>query len=119
MNLVFSALAAAAAGALGAMGMGGGGILMIYLTLAAGIPHMRAQGINLLFFIPTAVISVIIYWHKKMINYKIALVYGVAGVAGACAGCFVSGMLDNNILSKIFAVFIIFIGVKELFSKAK
>ncbi|MCR5636889.1 MAG: sulfite exporter TauE/SafE family protein [Clostridiales bacterium] len=119
MNTVFSALAAAASGALGAMGMGGGGILMIYLTLAAGIPHATAQGINLLFFIPTAIVAVIIYSRKKLIDYKIALIYGLAGTLGACGGCYVSGMLDNNILSKIFAVFIIFIGVKELFSKAK
>ena len=119
MNTVLSALAAAVAGALGAMGMGGGGILMIYLTLAAGIPHAKAQGINLLFFIPAAIIAVIIYCRKKLIDKKIAMAYGLPGTLGACAGCYVSGMIDNNTLSKVFAVFIIFVGIKELFSKAK
>ena len=50
--MIYAIFAAIASGILGAMGMGGGGILMIYLTVFAGLEQSLAQGINLLFFIP-------------------------------------------------------------------
>ena len=37
---------------LASMGMGGGSILILYLTLIAGVPQREAQGVNLLFFLP-------------------------------------------------------------------
>ena len=37
---------------LASMGMGGGSILILYLTLMAGVPQREAQGMNLLFFLP-------------------------------------------------------------------
>ena len=53
--LNWAALAAGfAAGALGAMGLGGGSVLILYLTLCAGLPQLQAQGINLTFFLPCA-----------------------------------------------------------------
>ena len=119
MNVVYAIIAAIASGILGAMGMGGGGILMIYLTLIAGIDHSVSQGINLLFFIPSAVIAIIIYIKKKLIDLKIAIPFATAGVFGALAGSYISGMLDSNILSKMFGIFLLYIGVRELFSKAK
>ena len=119
MSIILPALAAIASGILGSMGMGGGGILMIYLTLAASVPQSNAQGINLLFFIPSAILAVAIYSRKKMIDIKTALMYSGAGIIGALGGCCVSGLLDSNMLSKIFGVFLILIGFKELFAKAK
>jgi len=119
MSVVYAILAAIASGILGAMGMGGGGILMIYLTLFVGIDHAVSQGINLLFFIPSAIIAIIIYLKKKLIDLKIAIPFAIAGVFGALGGSYISGMLNSNILSKMFGVFLLYIGVRELFSKAK
>lgn len=119
MYTVYAILAAIASGILGAMGMGGGGILMIYLTLIAGIEHSVSQGINLLFFIPSAVIAIIIYIRKKLIDLRVAIPFAIAGIFGALAGSYVSGLLNSNILSKMFGIFLLYIGVRELFSKAK
>ncbi|MEE0930959.1 MAG: hypothetical protein UIM53_08165 [Acutalibacteraceae bacterium] len=61
MNLLWLLIASFGAGLLGSMGMGGGGILVIFLSLCTDIPQANAQGINLLFFIPIAILSVIMY----------------------------------------------------------
>ena len=47
-------LAGAATGILSGFGIGGGSLLLIYMTSFAGVPQNLAQGINLLYFLPTA-----------------------------------------------------------------
>ena len=53
-------LAAFFSGLAGSLGLGGGGVLVLYLALALGMSQLKAQGINLLFFIPCAVLSSIV-----------------------------------------------------------
>ena len=54
--MIWTVLAGLLSGALGAMGLGGGGVLVIYLTLAAQMEQTTAQGVNLLLFIPCALL---------------------------------------------------------------
>ena len=117
MSWLWSALAGTASGILGAMGMGGGGILIIYLTLFAGVEQGTAQGINLHFFIPSAVIALIIYWKKHLIDWKTALLCSSLGVIGALAGAWLSTVIDGGILGKLFGVLLLIMGIKQLFYK--
>ena len=52
--MILDIIAGIISGILGAMGFGGGGILILYLTLYKDMPQVVSQGINLLFFIPSA-----------------------------------------------------------------
>lgn len=117
MNWLWIALAGTASGILGAMGMGGGGILIIYLTLMAGVEQGVAQGINLIFFLPTAVVALIYYIKKKMIVWKTALPCAALGVVGAYLGTLLSGQLQNDLLGKLFGALLLLMGLKQLFSK--
>ena len=54
-------LAALATGALSSWGVGGGTLLLVCMTLFLGVEHREAQAINLLFFLPTAGISLYKY----------------------------------------------------------
>ena len=101
-------------GIIGAMGIGGGGILIIYLTLFADMEQMAAQGINLLFFIPCAVVALIIHIRKKRIVWKTVLPMIVGGLIGVAVGSYFAGIIGSGILGKIFAVFLVALGVKEL-----
>ena len=49
-------------GAVGSLGIGGGGILIVMLTLALGIKQNNATLANLIFFIPVAIFSLILYF---------------------------------------------------------
>lgn len=119
MTVFYSALAGVLSGLLGAMGLGGGGILIIYLTLFTDTPQIVAQGINLIFFIPSALIAVFIYLKKKLISLKVAMISAVLGVCGAFLGTKVSGYLDNAILGKLFGILLLIMGVTQLFSRSK
>ena len=67
MNIV-ALLAGLASGFIGSLGLGGGAVLIIYLNLFTDTPQLKAQGINLIFFVPIALAAVIIYTnHYKRI----------------------------------------------------
>ena len=119
MNYLWMAVAALLSGALGSMGLGGGGVLIIYLTLGAGLGQQAAQGVNLLLFIPCAVVALCFYLKKGLIDWRTALLAAAFGLVGAAAGTFLSGIMDAGILRKIFAVMLLAIGAKELFGKVK
>ena len=116
MNLLWSILAALGAGALGAMGLGGGGILVIYLTLALSTPQLEAQGINLLFFLPCAAISLVINTKRKLVEWKQALWIIAGGLPATLLGIWLAGVIDTRWLARIFAGLLILIGIRELFA---
>lgn len=118
MSFIWAALAGLASGVLGAMGMGGGGVLIIYLTLFAGLEQGVAQGINLIFFIPGALIALAFYWKKKLVDWKLALPCALLGVCGALAGSYLSTVIDGRILGKLFGGLLLLMGLKQIFGKA-
>jgi uncharacterized membrane protein YfcA len=110
-------LAAFLSGIIGAMGLGGGGVLLIFLTLFASVPQMKAQGINLLFFIPVGVLATIIYSFKKQIEWKIVFKMWLGGIVGVVLGFLFAKQIGTDVLSYIFGVFLIVLGLSGLFSK--
>lgn len=106
-------IASVLSGILCSMGFGGGTVMIIYLTGFMAFPQTKAQGINLMFFIPLAIYSVIIYARKKLIDIRTVLIISLGGLSGAILGYFLLGQLDSFLLRKLFAAFLILIGVRE------
>ena len=98
------------------MGLGGGFVLLICLTGFLGIPQKEAQWINLIFFLPVAALS--LFFHRKNgLLGKGLLPVIVGGLLGAAAGSFGARMLGDADLSRLFSVFLAFVGLKELFGR--
>ncbi len=116
---IIPAVAGFLSGTIGAMGMGGGGVLLIYLTVFANVEQLQAQGINLLFFLPTGLAAIIIYSIKRQIDWKKVFKMWLGGIVGAGLGFFLAKVLDTTVLSKLFAVFLIVFGLWQLFAKQK
>lgn len=106
-------------GIIGAMGLGGGAVLLIYLAAFAGVEQIKAAGINLLFFLPIGLLSVIIYSIKKQIKWKTVIIFIISGTVGALLGTFLAGFLGNRWTKIIFGVLLILAGTKSLFTKSK
>lgn len=119
MSLILCAASGIISGIFASLGMGGGGVLIICLTLFMNIEQQQAQGINLIFFILPAIFSVIIYSRRKLIVWKTAIPFALLGVCGAIIGSLLSIVIDGYWLSKIFGGLLLFIGAKELFKKSK
>ena len=110
-------LAGLFSGIIGAMGLGGGAVLIIYLSLFTDMPQLKAQGVNLLFFIPTAVAAVTVYGIKKQIKWKIVLKVALWGLLGAAVGIYFADLLGGKLTSKLFGGLLVVMGVIEIFSK--
>ena len=107
------------AGAAGAMGIGGGSVLLIYLTLVAGLPQLEAQGINLLYFLPTALCAVVLHAKNRLVDWKTAVPAALAGCVTAVGGALLATWLDAGILRKCFGGFLLLVACNELFFKRK
>lgn len=119
MDWIMIAVVSLLSGITASMGLGGGFVLLIYLTAFAGMPQMEAQWVNLIFFLPIGALS--LWFHKKndLIVKEAILPSVVTGIAGVAAGVAAAKFLGNERLTKIFAVFLLFIGLKELFFREK
>ena len=107
------------AGVIGAMGLGGGAVLIMYLSLLADVPQLKAQGINLIFFLPIALVAVSVYAFKKQIKWRTVLPLAAGGMLGAVLGVFLADILGTALTSKLFGAALLFFGLKEIFSKVE
>ena len=103
-------------GIVSSLGMGGGTILILLLTLFLGLDQKAAQGFNLIFFIPTSFLSIIIYLKEKLINIKLASIISCFGVIGAIWGFIIANKIQTQNLKKYFAFFLIIIVIYEIYS---
>ena len=99
------------------MGLGGGSVLIIYLTLSRHTEQLTAQEMNLMLFIPCAVISIFLLNKSHYIKWKSALYLILGGLIGVGAGFLIMPFFSPNLIKKLFAVFLIAIGIKELFDR--
>ncbi|MGN0613487.1 MAG: TSUP family transporter [Porcipelethomonas sp.] len=104
-------------GILASMGLGGGMVLILYLTLISGMPQIEAQGINLLFFIPIAISALVMHTRSGLVKWKKIIPAIICGALTAVAGSFIAGAMDSSLLTKAFAIFVFITGIRELFSK--
>lgn len=102
-------------GALTGVALGGGTILVFLLTTFGGLNQHLAQGINLIYFIPTSLASIIVNLKNKKINIKLAIAISILGVIGAIIGAKLSLVTDAKKLKKYFAIFLLFIAFHEIY----
>ena len=116
MNIA-ALLAGLLSGIIGAMGLGGGAVLIIYLSVFTQTEQLASQGINLMFFIPIGLLAVVIYAFKKQIKWKTTLLLAAWGLLGAVIGLMLTDLLGGELTAKLFGGLLILIGIKEIFCK--
>ncbi len=117
--MIYLIIAGLVSGIISGMGIGGGIILIPVLTIFLGFDQKVAQGITLLYFIPTAIFALIVHIKNKTIDFKIALRIASTGVLFAGIGAYCIKYLPTPLLSKIFAVFLLTVGVCQVVSGIK
>ena len=104
---VIALLAGGATGILSAFGIGGGSLLLIYLTSFAALDQHQAQGINLLYFLPTAAMGLI--WHRQngLLDKAVLRRTVPWALAAAAAGAWAATALDVTLLRRPFGIFLL------------
>ena len=102
-----------------AWGVGGGTLLLLVMTLFLGVDHRTAQGINLLFFLPTAASALFCHARNGCLD-KPCLKNAVPfAVAAALIGAWISNCVDVNVLRKPFGVYLLLSAVSLLWPAKK
>ena len=114
---IIAALAGAATGALSGFGVGGGSLLLIYMTSFAGVPQTLAQGVNLRYFLPAAATALPAHLKNGYVEKKALLPAIAAGLVCSALAAWAATALDVEVLRKCFGGFLILIGLRELFQK--
>ena len=119
VGFAISAVVGALLGFLAGLGVGGGSLLMLWLTLVLGMSHDIARGINLLFFIPTAAISCLFRKQQGTLQLKQMLPAILAAMAAAAAGNMIASFVTLTLIKKAFGILLIFAGLRELFYRPR
>ncbi len=106
-------------GIISGMGIGGGAILIPALILLQNVSQQVAQGINLLYFLPTAAVSLIVHIKNKNVVLKTALILGISGVLGAILGSILAVKMPSDLLRRFFGIFLFLIGIYEVYKGIK
>jgi len=114
MSWILYVLVGLASGVVSGMGIGGGAILIPALTLLMDIGQHKAQNINLLYFLPTALIAIMVHKKNDNIEKKGLLPLILWGVPGVVAGSLIAVKMEENHLRKGFAVFLLLMAIYEI-----
>lgn len=106
-----------AAGILSAWGVGGGTLLLLCMTLFLGVDQRTAQGINLLYFLPTAGVSLLFHQKNGLLDKEILRRAIPWGTAGAIVCSLLATAADTAFLRKPFGLFLLCTGLLTLFQK--
>ena len=106
-------------GFLSGLGIGGGSLLIIRLTVILGMDHTSARSINLLFFLPSALIACLFRWKQGAIRWKKILPAIASGCIAAALFSWLGGMFQIELLKKLFGGLLILTGLRELFYRPR
>jgi uncharacterized protein len=109
--VVFGSLAGAAAGLLG---IGGGLMIIPFLTLVAGASQHQAEATSLLVILPTAIVATIALRRKGIGDAALALRFGTIGAVGSVIGALAALALPAHALRLLFALFLAAVAVRLL-----
>ncbi|MDR0812467.1 MAG: sulfite exporter TauE/SafE family protein [Oscillospiraceae bacterium] len=119
IGIIIAGVAGLASGIVSAWGVGGGTILLTYIAAFTDTKQHDAQGINLLYFLPSAVIALIAHFKNKMVMLKPVLITAAFGVPTAVLCSLLSLKIEGGVMRKIFGGFLVVVGVYMLFQKSK
>lgn len=118
-SLPVTLLVSTVLGFLAGLGIGGGSLLMLWLTAILGMEHPAARGINLLFFLPCAVISCLFRWKQGKLKLRHILPAIISGCISAAVFAWLSGTIRLDVLQKLFGILLLATGLRELFYRPR
>ena len=114
MQWIIPVLAGFGTGILSVWGVGGGTLLLLIMTLFLGVDQTTAQGINLLYFLPTAGMGLLFHRKNGLLDKQVIRRAVPVGLPAAAVAAWLANAVDVTILRKPFGVFLLFVGMTTL-----
>lgn len=106
-------------GFLSGLGIGGGSLLILWLTVVLQADPLTARSINLLFFLPSALIACAIRIRQgnlKIVQLAPAI---LSGCVTAAVFSFFSAKMETEVLKKLFGILLMAAGLREFFYRPR
>lgn len=106
-------------GFLAGLGVGGGSLLILWLTLIIGTDPGIARAINLMFFLTATGAVSLLRWRKRTLNFQKLLPAIIAGCIAAAVFSWLRGYIQSALTDKLFGILLIITGLRELFYRPR
>ena len=102
----------------GMVGIGGGIIIVPGLVFVMGMSQHEAQGTSLaVLLLPVGILAVYYYYNAGYVDIKPSLIIALSFVVGGFVGSKIAISIDQNILKKVFGIFMLLLSIKMIFWK--
>lgn len=101
-------------GIIGGMGMGGGTLTIPLLTIFLNYQQLKAQGINLIAFLPMSLVALFVHAKNHLVAFKQTWMLALVGCVFSLGGAILANHLPNTILKKLFALFLIGLAIWQI-----
>ena len=118
-SIPFIIIVSAVLGFLSGLGVGGGSLLILWLTLIVQMPQETARSINLLFFLPTALIASLFRWKRGTLQIRKILPAILGGIVASVLFTWISGHISSESLRGPFGILLLITGLRELFYRPR
>lgn len=119
LKFLFPFLVGSVLGLLAGLGVGGGSLLLLWLTQVAMFPYVQARITNLLFYFPTALASLVFRKKEERPDKKLVIPAILSGCISAVIFTFLGRYLNHELLKKFFGGLLILVGVREIFYRPR
>lgn len=106
-------------GFLAGLGVGGGSLLILWLTLVLGMDAETARAINLMFFITAAGSVSFFRWRQGVLQIRVIVPAVIAGCIAAAAFSVLSHWIDQTLAKRLFGGLLLITGLRELFYRPR
>ena len=117
MRFLYLLLAGVAGGVLAGMGMGGGTLTLPLLVLCLNVDQLTAQFANLVAFLPSGAVSLVLHVKNGLVKNDNLLFFLVPALATCVACSFFAVETSGELLKKLFGGFLVALSIFSFFLK--
>ena len=110
-------LVGAATGILSGFGIGGGSLLILWLTIVQDMEQLTASGINLFYFLCCAPPALVSHARNHLIIRRALLWCALSGCITSPIASLLASSVSSDLLRRAFGVLLLVLGMRELFHK--
>lgn len=119
VEFLFPVFIGSALGFLAGLGVGGGSLLLLWLTQVMNMPQDQARLLNLLFYLPAALVAILLHRKRKCIQTGIILPAIITGTIAAAGFSLAATYINIELAKKVLGGLLIFIGIREVFYRPR
>lgn len=97
-------------------GVGGGVVMVPFMTIVLDLSQHTAEGTSLLVIVPTALAGVIAHRRHQRVRLRHVLMLAAGGIIGSLAGASLALGIEGDVLQRMFGVLLGVVGLHVMWT---